>query len=262
MKIRDIIAPLEEFAPLALQESYDNAGLVVGSYEWEVAGALLCVDATQDVVDEAIEKGAGLVIAHHPVIFHPLRAIGQGGTNVENVVVRAVKNDIAIYAAHTNLDRAQNGMSHALAQKLGLRNIEVLDTMGATDGTGFGAVGELPEPVDAIEFLRHVRTALNIGAIRHSPPTTKTVRRVALITGSGGDGLQHAIDAGADVFLSADLRHDRFLAAEGRILIADIGHHESEFCAIDLMHDVISKKIPNFALHKSTRGRNPVRYLF
>lgn len=260
MKIKDIIAPLEEFAPLALQEGYDNAGLLVGSQDDEATGALVCVDATEDVLDEAIALGANLVISHHPIIFHPLRSIGGEG-NIGRVVTKAIKNDIAVYACHTNLDRARHGMSYMLAQKLGLQNVKVLDPAGAADGSGFGAVGELPEPVKAVDFLKQTASKLNIGCIRHSEPHKEKVRRIALITGSGGDGLEKAIEAGADVFLTADLRYDRFLAARGRILLADIGHFESEFCAIDLMYGILSKKIVNFAVHKSANSRNPVSYL-
>ncbi len=257
MRVKDIIAVIEEFAPLALQETYDNAGLITGHPETGVTGAVLCVDVSEEVIDEAVRLGAGLVIAHHPVIFRPLRAI-TGQTNVEKVVMKAIREGIAIYAAHTNLDRARHGMSWMLARQLGLANIEVLDPEG--EGVGFGAVGELAEETEVTEFLREVQRKLGVGCIRYSEPHKERVRRVALITGSGGDGLEKAIGAGADVFLTADLRHDRFLAARGRILLADIGHFESEFCAIELIHDVISKKIPNFALHKSTKERNPVGY--
>ncbi len=258
MKIKDIIAPLEEFAPLALAESYDNAGLLVGDPETEVRAAVVCVDATEEVLDEAIALGAGLIIAHHPVIFHPLRSIGPQ-SNVGNAVMQAIRSDIAIYAAHTNLDRARHGMSHALAKKLGLSNISVLDP--EVGGVGFGAIGELAEPLPALEFLRHTGRTLGTGCIRHSAPPKEMVRRVALITGSGGEGLEKAIEAGADLFMTADLRLDRFLAATGRILLADIGHFESEFCAIDLIYDIISKKITTFALHKSANSQNPVNYL-
>ena len=259
MTVREIIAPIEEFAPLALQETYDNAGLLTGHPGMEVTGALVCVDVTEDAVDEAISLGANLIVAHHPIIFRPLRSI-TGQSNIDRVVIKAIKNDIAIYAAHTNLDRARSGMSHVLARRLGLRNIAVLDPEG--DGVGFGAVGELAGPAPSLDFLREVAATLGTGCIRHSAPVCEKVQKIALITGSGGDGLEKAIEAGADVLLTADLRLDRFLAAEGRILLADIGHWESEFCAIELICDIISKKIVNFALHKSVNSRNPVRYLF
>jgi dinuclear metal center YbgI/SA1388 family protein len=260
MKIREITDAIERFAPLALQEAYDNAGLITGRPETEVAGAVLCLDATEAVLDEAVAKGAGLVIAHHPIVFHPLRSLA-GQSHVERVVIQAIKNDIAIYAAHTNLDRAARGMSCALAQKLGLRNIEVLDPAGAADGTGFGAVGDLAEPLGAPDFLRTVTDILRTGCIRHSTPPRQTVRRVALVAGSGGEGLEKAIEAGADAFLTADLRYDRFFAAEKRILLADIGHFESEIVAISLLHERLTKNFPTFALHKSEFSHNPVNYL-
>ncbi len=258
VKILEIVAAVEEFAPLVWQEEYDNAGLIVGEAEAEITAALVCVDVTEQVIDEAVRLGAGLVLAHHPVIFRPLKAL-TGRTNVEKIVMKAVRQNVAIYAAHTNLDRARHGMSRVLAERLGLENIEVLDP--ESEGTGFGAVGELPTEMRAVDFLRAVKQRLGIGCVRHSAPPREVVRRVALITGAGGDGLEKAIDAQADVFLTADLRFDRFHAATGRILLADIGHFESEFCAIDLICDVVSKKIPNFALHKSVCGTNPVGYL-
>jgi len=258
MKLKEITATIEAFAPLALQEPYDNSGLQYGDPDMDVTSALLCVDATEDVLAEAEAIGANLVISHHPIIFHPLRSIGTRN-NVDRVVARAIRTGIAIYAAHTNLDRAAGGMSHALARKLGLQNISTLDPESGS--TGFGAVGELSAPTDAMDFLRGVKRTLGIGCIRHSEPPKKKVRKIALITGAGGDGLEKAIDAGADAFLSADLRHDRFLAARGRILLADVGHYESEFCATELIYEVISKKIANFALHISAKERNPVDYL-
>ncbi len=258
MKIKEIIAAVEEFAPLGLQEEYDNAGLIAGSPDGVVAGAVVCVDVTEEVIDEAVRLGAGLIVAHHPVIFRPLKAL-TGRTNVERVVMKAVRENVAIYAAHTNLDRARHGMSWVLAERFGLENVAVLDP--EAEGTGFGAVGDLPEEMGAVDFLRAVKKRLGIGCVRHSVPPREVVKRVALITGAGGDGLERAMDAGADVFLTADVRFDRFHAATGRILLADIGHFESEFCAIDLICDVISKKIPNFALHKSASGTNPVGYL-
>lgn len=255
MKVKDIIATLEDFAPLSTQEAYDNAGLITGDPEADATGALLCVDVTEEILDEAVAAGINLVISHHPIIFLPLRSLA-GGSNTCRVVAKAVKNDIAIYACHTNLDRARHGMAYVLAHKLGLRNV-----VQGLDETGFGAIGELPEPMIVEEFLRGVMSALNIGCIRHSALCKDKVQRVALINGAGGDGLEKAIAAGADIFLTADLRHDRFLAARGRIVLADIGHYESEFCAMELMFDIITKKFPNFAVRPSANATNPVTYL-
>lgn len=259
MKIREITGVIERFAPLALQEPYDNAGLLVGSPDTGITAALLCLDVTEAVLDEAAALGAGLVVAHHPIIFNPLRAIGEA-SHVDRTVIRAIRNNVAIYAAHTNLDRARGGMCAVLAERLGLKNIAVLDPAGATDGTGFGAVGELPEALPAGDFLRAVQATLGIGCVRHSALPDKPIRRVALVAGSGGEGLEPAIAAGADAFLTADVRYDRFFAAEGRILLADIGHFESEIVVISLLHELLTKNFPTFALHKSARSHNPVNY--
>ncbi len=258
MKLREITAAIEQFAPLALQEAYDNAGLITGHPEMEVTGAVLCLDATEAVLEEAAGKGVNLVISHHPIVFRPLRSI-TGQNNVDRVVIQAIKNDIAIYAAHTNLDRAASGMGYVLAHKLGLRNIEILDP--ESNGNGFGAIGELAEPMEAMVFLQAIKEALAIGCIRHSTPCRERVQRIALITGSGGDGLEKAVERGADAFLTADVRYDRFFAAEKRTLLADIGHFESEIVAISLLHDILTKKFPTFALHKSEGQHNPVNYL-
>ncbi len=255
LKIKDITTALEDFAPLATQEAYDNAGLITGTPDAEATGALLCVDVTEAVLDEAMAAGVNLVVAHHPLIFHPLKSLARG-SNVECMVMKAVRNDIAIYACHTNLDRAHHGVAYDLAHKLGLRNV-----VQGLDDTGFGAIGDLPEPMAAEEFLRDVKSTLGVGCIRHSAPCKEVVRRIALINGAGGDGLEQAIAMGADVFLTADLRHDRFLAAYGRILLADIGHYESEFCSVGLMFDIITKKFPNFAVRPSANATNPVNYL-
>jgi dinuclear metal center YbgI/SA1388 family protein len=257
MKLCEITAAIEQFAPLSLQEGYDNAGLITGYPEMEITGAVIALDATERVLDEALALGANLVLCHHPVIFRPLRSIGGPGY-VDRVVTRALKHDIAIYAAHTNLDRARHGMSYALAQKLGLQNIEILDP--EESGHGFGAIGDLPEPVGAMACLQAVKSALGTGVIRHSAPPKATVGRVALITGSGGDGLEQAVSRGADVFLTSDVRYDRFLAAEQRVLLADIGHFESEIIVIALLFEILTKKIPTFVLHKSETAHNPVNY--
>jgi dinuclear metal center YbgI/SA1388 family protein len=258
MTIREITKPLEDFAPLHWQEDYDNAGLIVGRPSDEVASALVCVDVTAAVLDEAERLGARLVISHHPIIFRPVKRLNSA-SNVEQAVERAIRGGTALYACHTNLDRAPGGMSHVLAQRLGLQDIAILDP--EPSGAGFGAIGQLASPTPPEDFLRAVAATLNIGAIRHSAPPAGKVQKIALITGSGGDGVERAIAAGADVFLTADIRYDRFLSAAGHILLADIGHFESEFCAIDLICDIISKKIPNFALYKSEHSLNPVNYL-
>lgn len=254
MRIKDIIAVLEEYAPLALQAGYDNSGLLVGRAEAEVSSALVCVDVTEEVMDEAVAAGAGLVISHHPLIFTPLKHL-TGGSRAEQLVERAIKNNIAIYACHTNLDAT--GMSRRLAQWLGLTGLEVLEKE-----TGFGVVGTLETPEPAEDFLRRVTERLSLKALRYSKLTSHTVQRVALCTGAGEELLQKAVEAQADIFLTADIRHHNFVDAPALgITVADIGHYESEKCAVELLIELINKIFPTFAVRPSATEHNPVTYL-
>lgn len=261
MKVKDITGILERTAPLSLQAGFDNSGLLVGDADADVESALICVDVTEDVVDEAIRLGAGLVISHHPVIFHPLRHI-IGSTYIERAVAKALCNGIALYACHTNLDSAPGGMSHRLGNLLGLKNVILLEpTISSVEGSGYGVVGELEMPVPTLEFLRHVKHVLSIGCIRHSKIACPAVRKVALSTGAGASSASLAKQVGADIYLSADFKYNDFLDADRDITIADIGHFESEYCAVDLIYEIIRKKISTFALHKSVSSENPVNYL-
>ncbi len=261
MRIKDITAIIEEAAPLRLQENYDNSGLLVGDEGAEVESALLCVDITEAVLDEALRLGAGLIIAHHPVIFHPLRHI-TGSTYIERVVAKAIVHNVALYACHTNLDNAPGGMSFRLGNLLGLRNVILLGDPPLCDpGAGYGVVGELPAAVKLLDFLRFVKETLGTGAIRYSSGGDPEIRRVAVCTGAGASLADNARRAGADLFISSEFRYNDFLDAAGGMTIADAGHFESEYCAIDLVYDIITKKIPTFALHKSSESINPVNYI-
>ena len=258
MKIKDITKVLEEFAPLAYQESYDNSGLVVGRGETEVEAALVCVDATEAVIDEAVRLGAGLVISHHPIIFGGLKRLNSS-CYVERVVEKAIREGVALYACHTNLDSTEGGMSHRLAAMLGIENLRLLEQL--PKGNGFGVVGTLAEPMKVLDFVARVRDVLGVGAVRYSEPARDDVRTVAVCTGSGGSLLSEAVAAEADVYVSADFKYNHFLDATGLVTIVDAGHFETEYCAINLICDVISKKIPTFALHKSKESHNPINYL-
>lgn len=258
MKIKNIVAAIEEAAPLAWQEDYDNSGLLVGDPEADISSALLCVDITEAVLQEAVETGAGMVIAHHPVIFHPLKRL-TGSTYIERVVARAVREGIALYACHTNLDSAPHGMSYALGNILGLKNVSILSPSPA-GGHGMGITGEVEE-TETLGFLRHVKEILGLKVLRHSDITRPMVSRVALCTGAGGSMMEEARAAGAQLYISADFRYNAFLDADRDMVIADVGHFESEYCAIDILHDIIRKKMPTFALRRSARSVNPVNYL-
>lgn len=364
MKLREITSAIESFAPLSFQESYDNAGLITGDPEMEISSAIVCLDVTEKILQEATESGANLVISHHPILFHPLKSL-TGKNYVEKIVMKAIRNDIAIYAAHTNLDSVSGGINFGIAGKIGLKNVEILDPQsnnmvkivvytpeshadkvidalseagagqignydsctfntagtgtfrarpGATPFTGkigelhreaeirteaiapnhlvgsiisavrkihpyeemaydvypmllknptvgSGIIGELEQPEKSEVFLNRIKEIFKTGVIRHSHPPKKEIKRVALCGGSGSFLMPKAISKGADAFLTADIKYDTFFAAEREILLADIGHFESEYCAIDILYDIVTKKLPNFAVRKSGFLHNPIIYL-
>lgn len=259
MKIKEITDVIERFAPLGWQESYDNAGLVVGRSDDEVRRALLAVDVTEEVLDEAEETGCDLIITHHPIIFHALKRFNSADP-VQRCVERAIRSRIALYACHTNLDSAPGGMSWRLAGILGIGNLRLLQP-SSVEGVGFGVVGELPEAVEPLAYLGTVRKRLGCGAIRYSDIAIPAVRRVALCTGAGASLIGDALQAGADLYITADLKYNDFMTPDKRLMVADVGHFESEYCAIQLLFEVLSKNLCTFAVRKSERSRNPVNYL-
>jgi len=363
MKIQDITSLLENFAPPSLQENYDNAGLLTGSPLWECSGIIVCLDATEKVVEEAIEKKYNLIVAHHPVIFGGLKKI-TGRDHVERTIIAAIKNDIAIYAIHTNLDNVLHGVNARIADKLGLVNRKILQPKkevlkklytfvpvayaekvrsaifaagggqisnysecsfnSAGEGTykagagaapftgtigerhtepeikmeiifpawleapvcralvaahpyeevaydilllqnthndcGSGLLGELPDPVSESEFLDNMKQQFNLSVVRHTGLLGKPVKKVALCGGSGSFLTGDALAAGADFFISADIKYHDFFGADGRLVIADIGHYESEQFTIDLLSDFLQEKFPTFAVLKTGVVTNPVNY--
>jgi dinuclear metal center YbgI/SA1388 family protein len=364
MKIAQIIGALEEFAPLPLQDDFDNAGLQVGNVLQKVKGILLCLDVTEEVIDEALEWDCNLIVSHHPLLFKPLRTL-TGKTYIERCVIKACKNDLVIYSAHTNLDNVWGGVNFRLAEKIGLQNVRVLkprkdgllklvtfvpleqaETVrnalfnagagnigdydscsfnaggegtfraGPTthpfvgeigelhtekevrietilpaykkttvlrallashpyeeaaydfysldnswDRVGAGVVGELPAEEDEESFLQRIKTIFQLKSLKHSPFTGKMIREVALCGGSGAFLIPDAIAYGADVFLTGEAKYNDYYDVENRILLAVLGHYESELCTKEIFFDIISKKIPNFALHFSNVNTNPVNYM-
>jgi len=261
MQIKDILSILESVAPPHLQESYDNAGLIVGDPEATVTGVLFCLDSTEAVVNEAVEKGCNLVVAHHPIVFRGLKRLN--GTNyVERTVMLAIRQNVAIYAIHTNLDNVYHlGVNTKIAEKLGLTNTRILAPKPGQVDIGAGLLGELPTPVPEIEFLQNAKKNLRTNCVRHTALRGKIVRTVAVCGGSGSFLLPEALRAGADAFVTADFKYHEFFDAEGKLVIADIGHFESEQFTIELLHDIVREKFPTFALHLTEVNTNPVFYL-
>ena len=263
MKIIDIAVAIEEFAPLSLQADYDNSGLVVGRLDDEVHKALLAVDVTEEVIDEAEREGCDIIITHHPIIFLPIKRLNSA-SYVERCVERAIRRGIALYACHTNLDSVINGTSWQVGSMIGLDAMTVLEPRRDNPDVGYGVVGVLPRPENAMALLSRVKSIFDVGAVRYSdiPSEDMMVRRVAICTGAGRSLIKEAMAAEADLYITADLHYNDFMMGENRMIIADIGHFESEFCAIRILDDVLSKKLCNFAVRKSVCSRNPIHYLF
>jgi len=363
MKIQDITNFLESVAPASLQENYDNAGLLTGMHDWECTGLLTTLDATEAVIMEAIHSKCNLVIAHHPIIFKGLKKI-NGSNYIERAVICAIKNDIAIYAIHTNLDNILGGVNGKIADTLGLINREVLfpkanmlkkletyvpvlqagrvrdalfeagggqvgqynecsfnsageGTFKGSDEThpyvgkpgtrhtepevkielifpavlerklhkallaahpyeavacnfisldnryqeiGSGLVGLLGTPVTGEAFLGQLQKAFGTRVIRHTPLVNKLVSKIALCGGSGSFLIGAALGAGADFYVTGDIKYHEFFDADGRMVIADVGHWESEQFTVDLLFDILSSKFPTFAVQKSAVSPNPVNY--
>ncbi|MDX1939409.1 MAG: Nif3-like dinuclear metal center hexameric protein [Saprospiraceae bacterium] len=339
MKIKELIAHLETIAPPVYQEDYDNAGLIVGNSDEDIKGVLCCLDSTEAIVDEAIEKGCNLIVAHHPIVFRGLKRI-TGKNYVERTVLKAIKNDIAIYAIHTNLDNVYyQGVNAKICEKLGLintriltpkkvlrkisanvtpenlkiiRNLllniglpelnamdqigynaegseevikleatvpigmerkaleilykhdinaEIIELSNSTPNVGSGMIGELSAPMKEVDFLKHLKEKMLVNCIRHTALRGEDVYTVAVCGGAGSFLLPQAIGQDADVFVTADFKYHEFFDADGKIVIADIGHFESEQFTIELLYEIISKKFSNFALHYTEVNTNPVRYM-
>lgn len=259
-RINDIARAIEQMAPLRWQEGYDNAGIQVGDPEAVVTGVLLCTDVTMAVIDEAIARGFNMVVSHHPLIFHGLKKLA-GRDSIERMVAHAIKHGINIYSAHTNMDNAPAGVSHHMAEKLGLTDVEVLearDDNGVT--TGSGVIGYiLPKPM--MDFLKEVKEAFGVQAVRYSGDTSGDVYRVALCGGAGAFLIDRARQVGADIYVTGDVKYHDFFKADEGIVIADIGHYESEQYTVELFRDIIARQCPGVEVAMARQERNPVKYL-
>nr|WP_121269974.1 Nif3-like dinuclear metal center hexameric protein [Pedobacter schmidteae] len=363
MKLSVLIKHLEAFAPLNYQEDYDNSGLIVGDPEAEVHGALVALDCLEKVVDEAILHQCNLVITHHPIVFKGLKKI-TGKNYVERVVLKAIRNNIALYAIHTNLDHVQHGVNGVISRRLGLKNTKILSPKSGVlkklvtfcptaqaemlrdalfsagagdianysecsfnaegfgtftggedsdpfvgeigiqhqepeirietifkaqderkvmlalfehhpyeevaydiyalenklDNVGAGMIGWLEEGMEGTDFLKMLKNNMDATVIRHTRLLPKKVRKIAVCGGSGSFLLNAAIAAGADVFVTADFKYHEFFDADEKIVIADIGHFESEQFTSDLLIDIIQEKFPNFAIRLTEHNTNPINY--
>ena len=259
MKITDIIQHLEKMAPPEFQEDYDNSGLIAGDIDAECTGVLISLDCTEEGIREAVEKKCNLYVTHHPLIFKPLRAITPE-TGTGRALTEAIKSGLTIYAIHTNLDNILSGVNATIADRLDLINRKILLPRKDLPSTGSGLIGDLKQAVPEKQLLEQLKKAFRTRVIRHSPLLGRLISRVAVCGGSGSFLISNALQAGAGLFVSADIKYHDFYAGEGKMVIADIGHFESEQFTVDLLHAVILEKFPNFAVLKSGAVTNPVNY--
>lgn len=261
MKAIQVLDALEQYAPLPLQDGFDNAGLQIGlTAEQEVTGALLCLDVTEAIIDEAEREGCNLIVAHHPLLFHGLKSV-TGKSYVERCVIKAIRKGIGIYAAHTNLDNAQGGVNYRIAEKIGLANLSFLDTKPAAVPAGSGVIGDLPEEEDERDFLVRLKSLFGIQCIRHNMLCGRKIRRVALCGGAGGFLLPNAIEQGADAFLTGEVRYHDYFGHEGELLIAEMGHYESEQYTVEIFEEILRARLPELRTVKTSLNTNPINYL-
>lgn len=259
MKLYEIIAAVERIAKPSFQEEWDNSGLQVGRMSAEVDKVLVCLDVTEEVIDEAVRIGAQLVLSHHPLLFRGLKTVGEG-TYQERCVRRAVCSDIAVYSAHTSLDNALGGVNHRIASLIGLENLRWLDS-GLSAGNvdhGSGLIGELSQVVDAEEFISMLKERFGVTAVKHGAAEGRSIRTVALCGGAGAFLLPQAVAAGADCFISGEFHyHDYF---DPGTLLIELGHYESEQFTQDLLLDILAVSCPGVKAVRTSLNTNPIRW--
>jgi dinuclear metal center YbgI/SA1388 family protein len=257
MKVKDIVEALEQFAPLSIQEGWDNSGLCIGAPGDEVHGVLVGFDCTPELIDEAVEKGCDMVVTHHPLIFSGLKKISPEDP-VGAAVIKAIKHGISIYAAHTNADKVMAGVSGAMAQKLGLTDVQILDEDG--EGTGLGVVGNLPQPLVAEQMVALVKEKFKLQMLKSSKPLEGEISRVAMCGGSGSSLIGAAKKSGAQLYISGDISYHNYFTADG-FMIMDIGHYESEIEIVNILFSLIKKNFPTFAVRITQNiNSNPIYY--
>ena len=256
MTVKDIASVIEAWAPLGIQEEWDNSGLIIGNPEDEVHGVLVAFDCTAALVREAVKKGCDMIVTHHPLIFRGVRRI-RSGECVGDAIIEAVRSGVAIYAAHTNADKVPEGVSGAMARRLGLKDVNVLCDEG---GYGLGAVGTLEKPMSGEEALDYVASRFSLETIRYSAPVPE-IQKVAVLGGSGASEIEAARRSGAQLFISADISYHHFFT-DGGLMLMDIGHFESEVEIVDILFSLIRKNFPTFAVLKTEElvRSNPVHY--
>lgn len=253
MKAKEIARIIESFSPIGTAEEWDNPGFCVGSPEQEITGVTVAFDCTADVIDDAADHGCNMVVTHHPLIFRGLKKVFPEDP-VGNAVCEAVRRGVAVYAAHTNADKADGGVNTLMAERMGLTDLSVLEK-----ATGLGLVGTLPRPMAPEEFINMVYEVFAQPHPRFSKPSAGVLERVALCSGSGGSLIPEALSSGAGVYVTGDVSYHEFFCPEG-FMIVDVGHFESEIFIVEKFIGILNEKIHNFVIRKSERINNPIHY--
>jgi len=258
LKLNKIIKTIEDWAPINTAEEFDNVGLIIGDESSNVNKALITIDTLENVVDEAVENKCDLIISFHPIVFNGLKKI-VNKNYVEKTVLKAIKNNINIYALHTNLDNHPKGVNFQISNYLELKNTTILIPKKKFYG-GMGMIGKVNKPISEKEFLNFVKKKMGVKMIKHSNFLNKNIKKVAVLGGSGSFAIEDAIKAGTDCFITSDLKYHDYFKAENKILLVDIGHYESEQYTKELILNFLRKKIPKFACIISKSNTNPVNY--
>ena len=257
MKIQEVLSALEQFAPLPLQESWDNAGLQIGLTEAEVSGALLCLDVTEKVIDEAISKGCNLVVSHHPLLFHGLKQVSDAN-DVQRTVRKAIKADVCVISMHTNMDNARGGVNFKIAERLGL--IGEMGPMSSQEKIPM-VVAELPQPLEAQAFIEQVKERFGVKCAMCNELLQRPISKVAICGGAGDFMLDEAIAKGADAFITGEMHYHVYFGHEQQIQICVIGHYESEQFTSEIFRDIIEKACPGLRTVIAETNTNPIRII-
>ena len=263
MKIKEVLSALERFAPLPLQESWDNAGLQVGLTETEVSGALLCLDVNEAILDEAIQKGCNLVVSHHPLLFRGLKTISDL-TDVQRTVRKAIQSNIAVISMHTNLDNAQGGVNFKIAEKLGLKDVRFLQESGPATGSGTagsGTVAELVEALPAEAFIQKVKQTFGVSCAQCNALLQRPIQKVAICGGAGDFLLDEAVKQGADAFITGEMHYHQYFGYDQQIQIIVIGHYQSEQFTSEIFRDILAQDCPGVQTYIAETITNPILYL-
>ena len=258
IRVKDIAEAVERTAPLNFQDDYDNSGLQVGFPSAEVRKVLVCLDVTEAVMQEAADKGCGLIVSHHPLLFRALRQVSDT-TYQQRCAVSAIRSGIAIYSAHTSLDNAPGGVNHKIAALIGLDSLEWLSPKPGGADAGSGLVGNLPEAVEDRAFLAMLKEKFAVECLLHSQTSGRSIRRVAVCGGAGAFLLADAIRAGADCFVCGEFHYHDYFENKG-VLLAELGHWQSEQYTVDLLAGLLRQAFPELEVVKTTINTNPIQY--